>query len=293
MYNLDKQKTAQIRQTLAASRRDIPEDKKNMYRLKFIITLLLISTKFMGQIIVSETNEHFEEFVNDIVRQNISRRIDFMFFSADSGKIKKTEIIQIDWEKENIIIVSRAESSYDFTLDQIMTSKYKYVEGYLSELHQKENGGFIEVTKIDDKNLILKGYRNGKIAVENKIMLNDNKETIFMDHTNYYAGTSTKPIRTITSYSKKFIDKITTVKTQESYDITDGTKRLNHKFETTEISTFDKKTNTKTLTCKSKTTLSMGSQPDSSYKIFLTYDSSGKITKVAYEDKSSMTISYK
>jgi len=50
----------------------------------------------MGQIIVSQTNEHFETFVNDIVRQNIGKRIDFEFAAADSGKIGKIKVIKVD-----------------------------------------------------------------------------------------------------------------------------------------------------------------------------------------------------
>lgn len=246
----------------------------------------------MGQIIVSQTNERFETFVNDIVKQNIGKRLEFTFSSADSGKIVKTELIKVEWDKENNIVVSQASTDYGSTLDQLRTDRYKYVEGYFSDL-VKDKGNYIEVTKTDNKNLIVKGYRDGKIAVENKIMLDANKETVFMDHTNYYAGSAAKPVRTITSYSKKIIDKFTTVTTQESTDITDGKKRLNHKFETTEISSFDQKTNIKTLTCKSKAVLQTGVQPDHEFKIFLTLDSSGKIIKVEYADKKAMTITYK
>jgi hypothetical protein len=263
-----------------------------MHRLKFILTLILISTKLMGQIICSQTNERFETFVNDIVRQNIGRQIEFVFSAPDSGKINKTEIIKVGWEKANVIIVSQASTDYGSTLDKLRTNKHEYVDGYFSDL-VKEKGNYIEVTKTADKSLVLKGYRDGKIAVENKITLDANKETIFSDYSNYYAGSPTKPVRTITSYSKTIVDKSTTITTQESYDITSGVKKLNHKFETTETASFDKKTSIKTLTCKTKATLSIGSQADSESKIFLTLDSSGKITKVEYPDKRTMTVRYK
>lgn len=263
-----------------------------MHKLMFILTLILISTKIMGQIICSQTNECFETFVNDIIRQNVGKQIEFVFTVADSGKINKTEIIKVSWEKINIIIIDQASTDYGSTLDKLKTDKYEYIDGYFSDL-VKEKGNYIVVTKTGDKNLILKGYRDGKIAVENKIMLDANKETIFSDHLNYYAGSPNKPVRTITSYSKTIVDKSTTITTQESYDITSGTKKLNHKFETTETTSFDKNTNLKTLTCKTKTTLSIGSQLDSESKIFITLDSYGKITKVEYPNKKTMTVTYK
>jgi hypothetical protein len=263
-----------------------------MYRLKFILTLTLISSKFMGQIILSQTNEHFETYVNDILRQNTGKRLEFVFSSSDSGRVNKTEIVQVDWEKENIIMIGQASTDYGSTLDKLRTDKYEYVDGYFSDL-VKEKGNYFEVKKVDDKNLIFKGYRDGKLAVENKIMLNNNKETIFTDHTNYYTGSPNKPVRTITSYSKIVKDKFTTIISQESNDITDGKKRLNHKFETIEGSSFDKKTNIKTITCKSKATLSTGDQPDHEYKIFITYDSSGRIIKIEFQNKRSMTVTYK
>lgn len=246
----------------------------------------------MGQIICSQTNERFETFVNDIVRQNIGKQIEFVFTATDSGKINKTEVIKVSWEKTNVIIVGQASTEYGSALDKLQTDKYEYVDGYFSDL-TKDKGNYIEVTKTGDKNLVLKGYRDGKIAVENKITLDSNKETIFSDHSNYYAGSPTKPVRTITSYSKTIVDKYTTITTQESNDITTGTKKLNHKFETTETASFDKKTNIKTLTCKTKATLSIGPQPDTEHKIFLTLDSFGKITKIEYSDKRTMTITYK
>jgi hypothetical protein len=263
-----------------------------MYKLKILLTLILISTKFMGQIILSQTNERFETYVNDIVKQNIGKRLEFVFSSADSGKIEKTETIKVDWEKENIIVVSQASTDYGSTLNKIHTDKYIYVDGYFSDF-VKEKGNYLEVIKTGAKNLVIKGYREGKLAIENKITLDSNKETIFADHANYYAGTATKPVRTITSYSKKIIDNSTTVTTQESNDITSGVKKLNHKFETTEISSFDKKTNTKTLTCKTKATLSIGPQPDSESERYEIYDSAGKIINVEYPDKYLMTVIYK
>ena len=246
----------------------------------------------MGQIICSQTNERFETYVNDIVRQNVGKQIEFVFSAADSGKINKTEIIKVSWGKAHAIIVSQASTDYGSTLDKLRTNKYEYVDGYFSDL-EKEKGNYIEVTKTAVTSLVLKSYRDGKITVENKITLDSNKETLFSDHSNYYAGSPTKPVRTITSYSKTIVDKSTTITTQESYDITSGAKKLNHKFETTETASFDKKTNIKTLTCKTKATLSIGPQPDSEHKIFLTLDSSGKITKVEYPDKRVMTVTYK
>lgn len=263
-----------------------------MYRLKFILTLILFSTKIRGQIICSQTNERFETFVNDVVRQNIGKQIEFTFTAADSGKINKTEVIKVSWEKTNIIIISQASTDYGSTLNKLRTNKHAYVDGYFSDITKVE-GNYIEVTKTSDKNLVLKGYRDGKIAVENKITLGANKKTIFSDHSNYYASLSTRPVRTITSYSQIIVDKYTTITIQESYDITSGAKKLNHKFETTETTSFEKKTGIKTLTCKTKATLSIGAQPDSEQKIFLTLDSFGKITKVEYPDKRIMAVAYK
>jgi hypothetical protein len=263
-----------------------------MYRLKFILTLILISTKFMGQIILSQTNERFETYVNDIVKQNIGKRLEFIFSSADSGKIEKTETIKVDWEKGNIIVVNQASTDYGSTLDKVRTGKYIYIDGYFSDI-VKEKGNYQEVIKTGDKNFVIKNYRDGKLAIENKITLDNNKETIFADHANYYAGSATKPVRTITSYSKRVIGKFTMVTTQESNDITSGVKKLNHKFETTEITSFDKKTNIKTVTCKTKTTLSIGPQSESESKRYATYDSAGKIIKVEYPDNYLMTVIYK
>jgi len=263
-----------------------------MYKLKFLLILILISTKFEGQIVLSQKNERFETYVNYIVKLNIGKRLEFLFSSADFGKIKKTETIEVDWEKENIIVVSQASTDYGSTLNKIHTEKYIYVDGYFSDF-LKEKGNYVEVIKTDDKNLVIRGYRDEKLCIENKITLNSNKEMIFADHANYYAGTATKPIRTIISYYKKIIDNSTTVKTQESNDITSGVKKLNHKFETTEISSFDKKTKTKTFTCKTKATLSIGPQPDSESRRYEIYNTAGKLIKVEYPDKYLMTVIYK
>jgi hypothetical protein len=246
----------------------------------------------MGQIILSQTNERFENCINDIVKQNIGKRLEFVFSSANSGKIEKTETIKVDWEKGNVIVVSQASTDYGSTIGKVHTNKYIYIDGYFSDF-VKEKGNYLEVIKTGDKNLVIKGYRDGKLAIENKITLDNNKETIFADHANYYAGSATKPVRTITSYSKKIVDKSTTVTKQESYDIVSGVKKLNHKFETTEISSFDKKTNKKTITCKIKATLSIGPQLDSESKRYETYDSAGKIIKVEYPDKYLMSVIYK
>lgn len=266
--------------------------KTNRHLLNVILIIFIIPTQIMGQIILSQTNERFETYVNDIVKQNLGKQLEFVFFTSDSGEGEKTEMVKVDWEKENIIVISQASTDYGSSLDGLIVNKYRYVDGYFSDL-TKRNGNYVEVTKTDDKDLVLKGYRDGKLAIEHKITLNHKKEIIFSDHLNYYAGSATKPIRTITTYSKKILNNFTLVTTQESNDITSGVKKLNHKFETTEISSFDKKNNIETLTCNLKAVLQTSAQPDEEFRLFLTRNISGKIIKVQYPDKKSMTIQYK
>ena len=238
-----------------------------------------------------KTNERFETYVNDIVKQNIGKKIEFVFSSMETGKIEKNEIVKIGWEKDNIIVISQANTDYESTLDKLNTTKYKYVDGYFSDI-VKTPGNYIEVIKIDDKNLVVKGYRDGKIAIENKITLGKNKETTFSDHRNYYMSPN-NPVIMTTTYTQKTINDSTLVKAQECYRTINGKKGLNYKIETTEVSSFNKKTNVKTLNCKGKATLLSGPQPDYEFKTFLTYNTTGKIVKVEYPDKHLLTITYK
>ena len=246
----------------------------------------------MGQIILSQTNKRFETYINDIVKQNLGKQLEFVFFTSDSSEGEKTEMVKVDWEKENIIVISQASTDYGSSLDRLSVNKYRYVDGYFSDL-KKEKGDYTEVTRTDNKNLVFKAYGDGKLIVENKITLNNNKEMIFSDHTNYYVAAGIKPVRTITAYSIKIINEFTKVITQESNDITDGVKKLNYKFETTEISSFNKKNNIKTLTCKTKAILGRNAQPDHEFQIFLKLDPTGRLIKVGYPSENSMTIHYK
>lgn len=266
--------------------------KTNRHLLNVILIIFIIPTQIMGQIILSQTNERFETYVNDIVKRNLGKQLEFIFFASDSGKGEKTEKIKVDWEKENIIVISQASTDYGSSLDRVSVNKYRYVDGYFSDL-EKEKGDYTEVTRTDNKNLVFKAYGDGKLIVENKITLDNNKETIFSDHTNYYVAAGAKPVRTLTAYSTKIINEFTKVITQESNDITDGIKKLNHKIETTEISSFNNRTNVKTLTCKTKAVLGRNAQPDYEFQIFLKLDPTGRLIKVGYPGENSMTIHYK
>ena len=124
----------------------------------------------MGQIIVSQTNERFETFVNDIVKQKIGKRLEFVFSSADSGKIIKTELIKVEWDKENNIVVSQASTDYGSTIDQLRTKKYKYVNGYFSDL-VKDKGNYIAVTKQTTKISFLKAIETVKLQLKIKSCL--------------------------------------------------------------------------------------------------------------------------
>lgn len=247
----------------------------------------------MGQVILSQENERFENYVNDIIIKNELKKIKFDLFYTENKKQQQNEFVVIDWDNDSNIIVKQASTSYGLTLKQETATKYKYVEGYFSDIVKSNDGSYLEVLKISDKSLLIKGYDKGNLLIENKITLNDKKETILSEHTKYSPGNK-KSIKNFTAYNKTKINETTVIKAQESYEILDGVKSLNHKFLTTETSSYDLDNHTETIELNTAATLRfVGKQTDKQTKIILTYDGVHRIIKIEYPtDGQYMTIKY-